>query len=561
MLRISYNKDLEMNEFEANLVFKNCSIYTVDKNRTWAQALAIAGDQIIYVGDNEGVESYIGSETVVVDLKGKMVLPGFVDAHAHPSHAMDLVGNISLYSLDSLEEYQKAITEFADNHPLREYYRGSGWADTLFPNLGPSKKILDRIIPDKPISLVSYDGHSLWVNSVTLERAKITKDTPDPEGGRIERDPKTGEPSGTLRETTFKLVEDVIPDYSIEERKNALLAYQDMANRVGITLSHDAMLDTQAIAAFNELAEEKKLKMRFRGSITIEPDKDLKQQIRTVVDERSKNTHPFFQTLAAKIFVDGVVEGGTAYLLEPYEHKPEFCGEPIWNSEILSKTCAALDKEGIQIHLHVIGDAAIKISLDALENAYEQNGGRDSRHLATHLQLVEPDDIQRFKDLEVVGLPQPFWFKIDDYYSKLALPYLGQERADRQYPMQSFINAGVIMASSSDFPVTIPFDPLIAIQSGITRSSITNNSEGVLWPEERSSLEDMITSYTYNGAYANFLENETGSIEVGKQADMIVLDQNLFEIPTNEIAKTKVLLTLVGGKEVFKASTFPGRKK
>ncbi len=547
-----------MVEEKSNQVFKNGLIYTVDRNRTWAQAIAIAKDRIIFVGSNRGVESFIGYGTVVVDLKGKMVLPGFVDAHAHPSHAMDLVGNISLYLLGSLEEYEKAIAEFVDDHPDKEIYRGSGWADTLFPHLGPTKEILDAIISDRPIAIVSYDGHSLWVNSVTLERASLSKDTPDPEGGRIERDPITGEPSGTLRETAFKLVESVIPDYSIEERKNALLAYQEMANRVGITMSHDAMLDTQSIAAFNALAEEDRLRMRFRGAITLEPGQGIKQQIDTVVKERSSNTHPYFQTHAAKIFVDGVVEGGTAYLLKPYEHKPEFRGEPIWGPEILNNACIALDEESIQIHFHAIGDAAARITLDALKSAQNKNGSRDSRHLVSHLQLVEPEDIQRFKQLGVIGVPQPFWFKIDDYYRKLALPYLGKKRADRQYPMQSFIDAGVVVASASDFPVTIPFDPLIAIQTGITRSKNGNSSRDVLWPEERATLEDMIVSYTYNGAYANFLEKETGSIEVGKQADIVVLDQNVFDIPTTEIAKTKVLLTLVDGKEVFRASTFTG---
>jgi predicted amidohydrolase YtcJ len=543
---------------KANLILKNASVYTVDKERTWAQAIAIADDKIIFVGADADVETHIGPDTVVIDLGGKMVLPGFIDAHAHPSHAMDFVGNISLYSLSSLDAYKTEISDFVEKHSDREFFRGSGWADTLFPNLGPSKEILDALVPDRPVALVSYDGHSLWVNSVTLERAGITKVTPDPEGGRIERDPDTGEPSGVLRETAFKLIEKVIPDYSIEERKNALLAYQDMATRVGITMTHDAMLDAGSITAFNALAEENKLKMRFRGSITLDPDQEIKPQIETILKERSKNTHPYFQTNAAKIFVDGVLEGGTAYLLEPYAHKPEFRGEPIWDPEILNDTSVALDKEELQIHVHVIGDAAARITLDALEHAQVVNGKCDSRHLVTHLQLVEPEDIFRFKQLDVVGLPQPFWFKIDEYYRELALPYLGKERADVQYPMQSFIDAGVIMASASDFPVTIPFDPFIAIQIGMTRSVIDKASDEILWPEERASLEDMIQSFTYNGAYANFLENETGSIEVGKQADIIVLDQNLFEIPTNEIAKTKVLMTLVDGKEVFRASTFTG---
>jgi predicted amidohydrolase YtcJ len=537
---------------KADLILKNGSVYTVDKSRSWAQAVAISADRIDYVGSNTGIEAFIGPQTKVVDLKGKMVLPGFVEAHAHPSHAMDLVGNISLYLLDSLDEYQQTIKEYVDRHPDKEYYRGSGWADTLFPNLGPTKEILDAIIPNRPIAMVSYDGHSMWVNSTTLERAQITRDTPDPEGGRIERCPGTGEPSGTLRETAFKLVEQVIPDHTLEERKNALLAYQEMANRVGITLSHDAMLDKQAIAAFSALAKDGQLKTRFRGSITLDPELDLEGQVEMVTAECLKNTHANFQTPAAKIFVDGVVEGGTAYLLEPYEHKPEFRGEPIWGPSLLNEACAALDRENLQIHLHVIGDAAARITLDALEHAQGSNGKRDARHLVTHLQLVAPEDIHRFAQLDVVGVPQPFWFKIDEYYTELALPYLGKDRADKQYPMKCFIDAGVIMASSSDFPVTIPFDPLIAIQTGVTRSK----NSGVLWPEERVTLEEMIVSYTYNGAYANFLENKTGSIEDGKQADLIVIDQNLFEIPTDEIANTKVLLTMVAGQEVYRHEKF-----
>lgn len=536
---------------KANLVLKNASVYTVDQERSWAQAIAIRNDRIIFVGTDVGVEPYIDSGTKIIDLNGKMVLPGFIDAHAHPSAANDVFGNINLYASDSLESYRSEIANFVEQHPDKEIFRGGGWTDSLFPNLGPSKEILDAIIPDRPVALISYDGHSFWVNSVTLEKAQITKDTPDPEGGRIERDPKTGQPSGTLRETAFKLVENVIPDYSVEERKNTLIAYQDMAVQAGVTMTHDAMLDDRAITAFNSLAEEKRLKMRFRGSYTLHPDIDLKQQVDALIDARAKNRHPYFQFHAAKIFVDGVLEGGTAFLLEPYDHKPDFLGESIWQPKLLGDITSALDKERIQIHYHVIGDAAARMTLDALEGARANNGKWDSRHLVTHLQLVESEDIRRFKELSVIGVPQPFWFKIDDYYHKLAMPYLGKKRADKQYPMRSFIDEGVIMASASDFPVTIPFDPLRAIQIGMTRTIISENPAEALWPDESVSLDDMIQSFTYNGAYANFLENELGTIEVGKQADIIVLDHNLFEVPTSEIAKTKVLITVVAGEQVY----------
>jgi hypothetical protein len=543
-----------MEKVKPNLVLKNGSIYTVDKGNLWAEAIAIAGERIVFVGNNKDAEALDDSETEVIDLEGKMVLPGFIDAHSHPSHAMDLVGNINLYSQESLEKYKQTIKEFVESHADAKAFRGSGWNDALFPNNGPTKDILDALVPDRPISLVSYDGHSLWVNSVTLDRAKINKDTPSPDGGIVERDLETGEPNGTLRETASKLIDNVIPDYSLEERVNALLAYQEMANKAGVTMCHDAMLDEQSIAGYKALQEEGVLQTRFRGAIEIKPDSPVEEQIEMLLRERVRNSHPKFQTNTAKLFVDGVVEGGTAYLLEPYHHLPDFYGELIWDPQQLKEICAALDKEKIQIHIHVIGDAAARIALDALEYAQQLNGKRDARHLITHLQLVTPEDILRFAQLGVIGVPNPYWFKLDDYYWSLALPYLGKDRADHEYPMQSYLEAGVLMASGSDFPVTIPFDPLIGIETGITRSEIGVSNKEILWPEERVSLEAMIASFTINGATANFLEDEIGSLEVGKKADFIVFDQNLFQIPSTEIAKTKVLRTFIDGKEVFRAA-------
>jgi predicted amidohydrolase YtcJ len=416
--------------------------------------------------------------------------------------------------------------------------------------------MLDKLIPDRPIALVSYDGHSVWVNSVTLEQAQIGKYTPNPDGGVIERDPENGEPSGTLRETAVNLVEKVIPDYLLEERKKALLAYQDMALQVGVTRSHDAMLEAHSIATFRELAEEGSLKMRFNGSLWMEPDLGISEQVASVIHERERNVHPYFQIKAAKIFVDGVIEGGTGFLLEPYEHRPDSRGELIWSPEALNELVAAVDAARVQIHFHVIGDGAARLTLDALEAALNKNGKWDSRHLITHLQLVAPEDVPRFKKLDVVGVPQPFWFTVGDYYRNLALPYLGKQRADRQYPMKSFLEAGIIMASSSDFPVTIPFDPLIGMQTGITRSERGVVPEEVLWPEEKVTLEQMIESFTFNGAYANFEENISGSLEAGKKADLVVLDRNLFEVPIKEIDKVKVLLTLVDGEIVYRDKDF-----
>ena len=544
-----------MKNTKSNLVLRNGSIYTLDAKRNWAQAIAIAKDKIIYVGAEDGIEAFIESDTVVIDLKGKMILPGFVDAHAHPTLSMDFFSNVNLHNLRSIQDLKKAITAYGNSHPNAEVIRGGGWDNSTFPGIGPGKEILDTIEPNRLVSLVSNDGHSVWVNSKTLKIAHITKDTPNPAGGVIEHYPDSGEPNGTLRETAMKLIEKKLPPYTVKDYKDTLTAYQEMANQIGITLVHDAMLDSLGLEALNQLEAEGGLKMRFRGAITMDPEHGL-EQIDILLNERSKNTHPYFQTNTAKFFVDGVIEGGTGYLLEPYQHIPGYPGELLWDEERLKELCLALDKERLQIHIHAIGDAATRIALNALEAAQQINGKRDSRHLITHLQLVAPDDIPRFKELGVVGVPQPFWFQIDEYYRALAVPYLGKERANHQYPMQSFFDAGVVMASSSDFTVTIPCDPLIGIQQGVTRSSPESAEVDVLWAEERASLENMIASFTINGAYANFLEKDTGSLEVGKYADLIVLDQNLFEIPNAEISKTNVLMTLLYGREIYRAPRF-----
>jgi len=254
-----------------------------------------------------------------------------------------------------------------------------------------------------------------------------------------------------------------------------------------------------------------------------------------------------------------VVEGSTAYLKEPYKHLPNFRGEPRWDADKLNEMCAALDKNKFQIHVHSIGDAATAMTLDAFAFAAKKNGKRDSRNLITHIQLVDPQDILRFKELGVVAVPQPYWFMKDDYYYNLQVPYLGQKRADEEYPMESFFKAGVVVASSSDYAVTIPCDPLHAIQIGITRSVLgVSDPKEILWPEERATLDQMIASFTINGAYANFLENTTGSIEVGKAADLIVLDKNLFFMSADKISGAKVILTFFAGKKIFSDNTIKG---
>jgi predicted amidohydrolase YtcJ len=273
----------------------------------------------------------------------------------------------------------------------------------------------------------------------------------------------------------------------------------------------------------------------------------------SAVKEFAEQKQPLFQITGVKVFVDGVVEGGTAYLLKPYAHKPDFRGEPLWEQEKLNALCRAADREKLQIHIHAIGDAAIRMTLDALAYAREHNGSRDSRHLITHLHVVDYTDIPRFAELGIIGVPQPFWHAKGGYFWELEAKYLGRERAEKEYPMKSFLDAGVTLASASDYPVQVPSPPLLAIQLGVTRCipGETDPNE-ILGPQERMTLADMIASFTINGAYANLIENETGSIEVGKKADLVVLDQNLFDIPAEEIGNVKVMMTMFEGKAVYR---------
>jgi predicted amidohydrolase YtcJ len=542
----------------ADIVFRNGYIFTVDSSNSKAEALAIKDGKFVFVGDSKGVRNYIGDKTKVIDLERRLILPGFIDSHAHPISSYRYFYELNLYGFKTKEEIQDAIKKYLAAHPEAKYIKGRGWSNTDFPNTGPDKKIIDAIVKDMPVSFSSEDGHSKWVNSKTLEQAGINRDTKNPVGGVIERDPITGEPNGTLRENAADLVSDIFPVYSVDDLMKGLEAYQRMALSFGITTAHDAYLDagSNESEAYRNLENNDLLRMRFRASLYIDPEKGT-EQINSLIDERMKNKGSHFQTNSAKIFIDGVVEGSTAYLKEPYNHLPDSYGELLWNLDMLNNICSELDKNNFQIHVHAIGDASTSVTLDAFEYAEGQNSKRDSRNSITHLQLVDQSDIKRFKDLAVVALPQPYWFIKDDYYYNIQVPYLGQERADKEYPMKSFFDEGVVVASSSDYPVTIPCNPLEAIQYGITRSEFnTTESTEILWPEERVTIEQMIRSFTINGAYANFLEKETGSIEVGKKADLIVLDKNLFEIPVTEISKSKVLMTLFEGKEVFVDSTF-----
>jgi len=559
---------------KADQVFKNGFVYTVDEANSIAEAVAIKGGIIVFVGNNEDVSAFIGADTKVTDLDGKMLMPSLFEAHGHAQGMAKNMFSVNLKGKETLEEYVEAVKGFLAEDPGAKFIAGLGWSNKVFPPSGPRKEDLDAISKDIPIAIWSEDIHSLWVNSKALAIAQITEDTVNPAAGIIERS-EAGEPSGTLREGAAGRVMDALPDFTVEQYKIAIKAYQEMANFLGFTGCFDPLLfeGGNPIKAYKELAQEGELTMVFRGAYGASPELGTEQIDRFAAARTKDSVGDLFQMTTVKFFADGVIEGATAYLSEPYAagaERPEgFTGEPIWAPEQLNETIAKAEKAGFQIHCHCIGDAATHEILDAIEFANKQNGKQNCRHAITHLQLVDPADIQRFAKLGVVGVANPYWFGKEDYFYDLQIPYLGEERANREYPFGSFLKAGVVMATASDYPVTDPLNSFFGIQCGITRTVpeevipfTCEDSENPkyrepLWPEERATVEEMLKSFTVSGAYANFLENETGSIKEGKYADLIVVDQNILKIPKDKIGNTKVLLTLLRGKEVFRASGKP----
>jgi predicted amidohydrolase YtcJ len=533
----------------AELILQNGAIYTLNPAQTWAEAAAIGGGKIVFVGADSKAKRYRSGGTRVIDLAGKMVLPAFQDSHIHLiSGGMELE-QCSLTDLRTKEEVLAGIRAYAAGHPERDWIVGGGWELPLFPQANPSKEELDAVISDRPAFLSSADGHSAWVNSRALAMAGVTAKTPDPKNGRIERKPGTGEPSGTLREAASELVSRLIPEPAAEEYLSGLRRAQSLANRFGITSIIEASADDKLLETYESLDRSGGLTLRVLASIYVDPGKGL-GQVGDLVQRRERYRGRYLKATAAKIFIDGVIESHTAALLEPYLDRPGDRGEPILEPEEFNRLAIALDGAGFQIHVHAIGDRGIRMTLDALEAAARVNGRRDSRHHICHLELIDPADIPRFGALGVVANFQALWAYADPYITELTEPILGPERSSRLYPIGSVVRSGGLYAGGSDWSVS-SLNPLEAIQVAITRRG-PDEPAGPAWlPSELVDLPTAIGAYTKNGAFLSFEEKTRGSIEPGKAADLVVLDRNLFKIPAQRIHEAKVVLTVLDGKIVY----------
>jgi predicted amidohydrolase YtcJ len=520
----------------ADLVVRRAAIYCMDAPRSWAEAMAVRDGRIVYVGAEAGLQVHIGPSTRVLDLPGHMVLPGFCDAHVHPLLAGLEAMRCHLNDLRSFEAVSVKVREYAASHPNLPWIVGSGWGLPLFPQANPTRQQLDALVADRPAALESADGHSLWLNSKALEVCGIQAHTPDPEGGRIERDSQ-GAPTGTLRENAMQLASRHLPQPSPQDRLQALRWGLARLARLGITRFHEANAGPDDLIAYHQLEQRGQLTARVVAAQTLTELPRLKEY-------RERYAGVLLRPEAVKIFLDGVIEARTAALLEPYQGTEER-GSLLHDPEQLKARVAELAGAGFQVHIHAIGDRAVRVALDSLEGA----PGHDLRHTVAHLQLIDPADVPRFGRLGVVANVQAFWAQADEYITQFSNPLLGPERARRQYPLASLWRNGAVLAGGSDWSVSTP-NPLEAIEVALTRRP-PGTQEPAWISEERLDLPTMLAAYTINGAYLSHSEKETGSIEVGKEADLVVLERNLFTVPLDQIHTVEVTHTLLHGNTVY----------
>jgi predicted amidohydrolase YtcJ len=541
----------------AALILESASVVTMNPAEPRAEAVAIAGGKIVSVGTAAGARAFKGKETRLVDLPGTMILPGFQDSHIHlVSGGMELA-ECDLNGLRTREEIFAKIKTYAAGNPQKAWIVGGGWDLPIFPGADPDKADLDRLVSDRPAFLSAADGHSAWVNSRALEIAGITARTPDPEDGRIERKPGTREPSGTLREAAQRLVSRHIPEPGAQEYSDGLRRGLALANRAGITSIIEANASDEILEAYRALDRAGELTVRVLASIHVDPKKGI-GQVPELIRKRETFAGPHLKSTAVKIFVDGVIESHTAALLAPYLDRPGDRGRPLLEQAEFDRLAEALEKAGFQIHVHAIGDRAVRMSLDAFAAARQANGDLDLRHHIAHLELIDPADVPRFKGLGITANFQALWAYPDLYITQLTEPILGPERSSRLYPVGSVFRSGAVIVGGSDWSVS-SLNPLEAIQVAVTRRSPEDKAGAPWLPGECIDLRTALAAYTVNGAYLCHREAEAGSIETGKAADLVVLDRDLLAISPFDIHNARVLLTLLEGKAVYRDPALAAR--
>ncbi len=541
----------------ADTVFVNGAIYTVDAARTWASAVAVRDGAIVFVGSDAGARALTGSRTRVIDLRGRMLLPGFQDSHAHPSLVPDQSTHVNLNRLRTVAELRSKIAAFAAAHPASRWVVGDGWDEAAFlPSGRPNRGLLDDIVATRPVFLTNNSQHQAWVNSAALEAAHITAATPDPVNGTIVRDGH-GEPTGNLQEAAMALVRAAIPPPSADERREALHAAVRKLNELGITAIEDALVRPDDIAAYRDLERHGELTVRAHLCQYFEPDyTDDEAQIRAFVAIRASLHGRDLQADCVKIVLDGAYGSHTVALLEPYSDDANYgTGRLFVEPERLTRLVVRLDALGFQVHIHAIGDRTVRTALNAIGAARAANGYRGTRPTLAHLSLIDPVDLPRFRTLGVIANMTPLWSRGDPWETVFAQRMFGAERAATIYRTRTLLEQGAILVWGSDWPVT-GAAPMDGLETAVTHRYLGGRDpdgvEDAVWnPDERLSLEQAIVGYTAAGAYMAHDEQRRGTIEVGKRADLVVLGRNLFDTPVLGIHDVTIDLVLLDGRVVY----------
>jgi predicted amidohydrolase YtcJ len=539
----------------ADIIITNARIYTVNPQQKWAEAIAIRGDKIVAVGERKQIEAMRGPATKVVDAGHRLLLPGFTDCHIHFMDGSLGLTRVDLNDAKTVAEIQKRVKAYADAHPARlndAWIQGMGWTYPTFgPTALPNKKLIDDVVPDRPVFLVAFDGHSSWANSKALAMAGIDRNTPDPPNGKIVRD-ANGDATGALKETAGDLVGSKTPVPTRAERLDALRKGIHEANRVGLTRVHSAGQDFEYLALYDELRNHGDLTLRFYVAYFLDPPGLTPQSTKLIEDARKQYNDDWIAGGAVKTMLDGVVEAHTAAMLAPYTDNPTQSGKLFWDREKYKSTIADLDARGLQIFTHAIGDMAVRLALDAYQNAAAVNKTKDARPRIEHIETIAASDVDRFGKLGVIASMQPLHSYPDDDTLNIWARNIGPERASRAWVWRSIQQQGGALAFGSDWPV-VTLNPWPGVQTALTRQTSEGEPVGGFIPQQRLSLEDTIRGYTLGAAFAGRREKTEGSLEPGKLADFILLDRDLFKIEPSEIDKTEVLLTIVGGKVVYQS--------
>ena len=545
----------------ADLVFSGGPVFTANTVRSRARSVAVKDGRIVAVGGDE-IADLVGPSTEIVDLHGRMLIPGFQDAHVHPVWGgLDML-RCDLAELATAPEYLDAIGRHVAEHPADEWILGGGWQMSAFPGGTPTAEALDAVTGDRPAFFPNRDGHGAWVNSAALRLAGIDRHTPDPADGRIERD-ADGHPSGTLHEGAMALVNRLLPEEPLERLTEALLVGQRYLHSFGITAWQDAIVGSYGDAgdpgpAYLAAAADGRLSARVVGAIWWDRTAGL-EQIPSILERRDRYRGGRFAATSVKVMQDGVAENFTASMLEPYcdghGHFTDNSGISFVAPETLNEAVPILDAKGFQVHFHAIGDRAVRECLDAVERAIARNGRRDNRHHIAHIQVVHPEDVARFRELGVAANMQSLWATYEPQMVDLTLPFLGAPRSAWQYPFGDLLRSGAVLAAGSDWSVSTP-DPMAAIHTAVNRKAAPGHEEGeydAFLPEQAIDLATSLTAYTAGSAWVNHLDDTTGTIEVGKLADLALLDRDPFAVPADQIGATRVLQTFVEGERVYAA--------